>query len=184
MIKEDKRDTKRDTDKDKGQRKDMTLSHLDEGGQARMVDVSGKSKTKRTARAQGEISMSPHIIEAILAGDVPKGDVLAVGRIAGIMGAKKTPDLIPMCHPLMLTSTQVDAVVKPETSSVQVTAQVSTTGVTGVEMEALTAVSLALLSIYDMIKALDKSMVIGQVRLLEKKGGKSGTYRREDASHD
>lgn len=154
------------------------LSHIDEKGQAFMVDVSGKEKTKRQAIAKGEIQMNPKIIADIVAGKIPKGDVLAVGRIAGIMGAKKTAELIPMCHPLLVTSTKVDLVVDEVGHLIEATASVETTGVTGVEMEALTAVSLALLSIYDMTKALDKSMVIQNVRLVKKTGGKSGTFER------
>ena len=153
------------------------LTHLDEWGQARMVDVGGKVATARTATATGRISMSSAALGAIRDGSGPKGDVLAAARIAGIMAAKKTGDLIPLCHPLALDAVTVDFGF--EEDAVRATARASLTGKTGVEMEALMAVSLALLTIYDMAKALDKGMVIEQVRLLEKTGGKSGDWRAQ-----
>ena len=151
------------------------LTHLDETGAARMVDVGGKPETARSATATGRIRMSAEALEAVREGSGPKGDVLAAARIAGIMAAKRTGELIPLCHPLALDAVSVDFAFESET--VRVTARASLTGRTGVEMEAMTATSLALLTIYDMAKALDKSMVIEGVRLLEKTGGKSGTYR-------
>ena len=150
------------------------LTHLDETGAARMVDVSAKPETERRAVATGRIAMSRAAAAAIGAGEVPKGDVLAAARIAGIMAAKRTGDLIPLCHPLPITSAAVDLAV--EEDGVVATATVTTTGRTGVEMEAMTAVSVALLTIYDMAKAIDKAMTIGGVRLLSKTGGKSGDW--------
>jgi cyclic pyranopterin monophosphate synthase len=151
------------------------LTHLDEQGKARMVDVGGKAETQRVAVASGRISMSPAALAAIRDGAVPKGDVLAAARIAGIMAAKKTAELIPLCHPLALTSVTVDFVI--EADAVSVTASAALTGRTGVEMEALTATSIALLTIYDMAKAIDKGMVISDLRLIEKRGGKSGLWQ-------
>lgn len=151
------------------------LTHLDEHGKARMVDVGGKAATQRVAVATGRITMSPGALSAIRDGAVPKGDVLAAARIAGIMAAKKTADLIPLCHPLTLDAVTLDFAV--EADAVSVTATAALTGKTGVEMEALTAVSVALLTIYDMAKALDKGMVIEGVRLIEKRGGKSGDWK-------
>ena len=151
------------------------LTHLDEQGHARMVDVGGKPETARVAIASGRIRMSAEALAAIREGKVPKGDVLAAGRIAGIMAAKKTAELIPLCHPLSLDSVGVDFAV--EADAVRATATAALTGRTGVEMEAMTACSIALLTIYDMAKALDKGMVIEDVRLIEKRGGKSGTWR-------
>ena len=151
------------------------LTHLDEAGNARMVDVGGKPATQRVAIASGRIRMSPQALAAIRAGDAPKGDVLAAARIAGIMAAKKTAELIPLCHPLALDSVTVDFAFGD--NAVSATATASLTGKTGVEMEAMTATSVALLTIYDMAKALDKGMVIEAVRLIEKRGGKSGTWR-------
>lgn len=150
------------------------LTHLDSQGHARMVDVGGKPDTSRMAIAAGHISMSAEALAAIRDGAVPKGDVLAAARIAGIMAAKKTGELIPLCHPLALDAVSVDFELTD--SGVAVTASASLTGRTGVEMEAMTAVSVALLTIYDMAKAVDKGMVIEQVRLVEKRGGKSGTW--------
>lgn len=150
------------------------LTHLDDHGNARMVDVGGKADTERVAIASGRIRMSPAALGAIRDGDVPKGDVLAAARIAGIMAAKKTADLIPLCHPLALTSVTVDFAF--EDDGVRATATASLSGKTGVEMEAMTATSIALLTIYDMAKALDKGMVIEHIRLIEKRGGKSGTW--------
>jgi len=152
----------------------MTLTHLDETGAARMVDVAGKPVTAREAVATGRITMSAQAAAAIRAGSVQKGDVLATARIAGIMAAKKTAELIPLCHPLPLTRVAVD--LAPDATGVTVTATAATEGKTGVEMEALTAVSVALLTLYDMAKALDKAMAIGEIRLLSKKGGKSGDW--------
>ena len=151
------------------------LTHLDDQGKAHMVDVGGKAETRRVAIAEGRIAMSAAALSAIRDGTVPKGDVLAVARIAGIMAAKKTAELIPLCHPLALDAVTVDCVVEAE--GVKVTASAGLSGRTGVEMEALTAVSVALLTIYDMAKAIDKGMVISGVRLIEKRGGKSGHWR-------
>ena len=151
------------------------LTHLDAQGNARMVDVGGKAATARVAIASGTISMSAAALAAIRDGDVPKGDVLAAARIAGIMAAKKTAELIPLCHPLALDAVTVDFAF--EDGTVRATSSASLTGRTGVEMEAMTATCIALLTIYDMAKALDKGMVIGDVRLIEKRGGKSGTWR-------
>ena len=151
------------------------LTHLDEHGKARMVDVGGKAETHRVAIAEGRIAMSAKALAAIRDGTVPKGDVLAAARIAGIMAAKKTAELIPLCHPLALDAVTVDFAL--EDAGVLVTASASLTGRTGVEMEALSAASVALLTIYDMAKAVDKGMVISGLRLIEKRGGKSGTWR-------
>jgi cyclic pyranopterin monophosphate synthase len=151
------------------------LTHLDAQGKARMVDVGGKAETARVAVASGRIRMSAEALAAIREGDVPKGDVLAAARIAGIMAAKKTAELIPLCHPLALDAVAVDFAI--EGDGVRATATASLTGRTGVEMEAMTATSIALLTIYDMAKAVDKGMVIEQVRLIEKRGGKSGNWR-------
>ena len=151
------------------------LTHLDEHGNARMVNVGGKAETARVAIASGRIRMSREALAAIGEGNVPKGDVLAAARIAGIMAAKKTAELIPLCHPLALDSVGVDFAF--EEDGVRATSTASLTGRTGVEMEAMTATSIALLTIYDMAKAIDKGMVIEDVRLIEKRGGKSGTWR-------
>lgn len=155
----------------------MSLTHLDETGAARMVDVAGKAVTRREAVASGRITMSPEAAAAIRAGSVKKGDVLATARIAGIMAAKKTAELIPLCHPLPLASVTID--LAPDETGITVTATAATEAQTGVEMEALTAASVALLTLYDMAKALDKAMVISDVRLLSKTGGKSGDWRRD-----
>lgn len=151
------------------------LTHLDEDGAARMVDISAKATTARQAIASGRITMAHEAASAIAQGLVKKGDVLAVARVAGIMGGKRTADLIPLCHPIALSAVTIDFALDEE--GVDVTATARTAGQTGVEMEALTAASIALLTIYDMAKALDKGMVIGAVRLLEKSGGKSGDWR-------
>ena len=151
------------------------LTHLDENGKARMVDVGGKPETARVAIATGRIRMSAAALSAIRDGAVPKGDVLAAARIAGIMAAKKTAELIPLCHPLALDSVTVDFSL--EKDGLRTTATAALTGRTGVEMEAMTATSIALLTIYDMAKAIDKGMVIEEVRLVEKRGGKSGTWK-------
>lgn len=150
------------------------LSHLDERGAARMVDVTEKPPTVREAVAAGEVWMQPQTLALIQSGGVPKGDVLAVARIAGIMAAKRTPELIPLCHPLPITSVEVDFAFDEERSVVAITARVRCTGVTGVEMEALTAVAVAALTVYDMCKAVDRGMRIQNIRLLRKSGGKSG----------
>jgi len=155
------------------------LNHFDKAGNAVMVDVSHKDATERMAIAQGRISMKQETLEVIEAGKIGKGDVLGVARVAGIMAAKKTWELIPMCHPLMLTKCSVDFEIERESSSIKVIAIVKTMGKTGVEMEALTAVSVAALTIYDMCKAIDKGMVIGDICLLEKIGGKSGVWKSE-----
>ena len=153
------------------------LTHLDEDGAAHMVDVSAKNVTTRQAIASGRITMSAEAREAIAQVLVKKGDVLAVARVAGIMGAKKTSDLIPLCHPLPLSSVAIDLQVDDQ--GVMATATARTNGQTGVEMEALTAVSTALLTVYDMAKAIDKSMIISDIRLMEKTGGKSGDWKRD-----
>jgi cyclic pyranopterin monophosphate synthase len=150
------------------------LTHLDESGAARMVDVGTKAETQREAVATGRIAMSADAAAAIRDGLVRKGDVLSVARVAGIMAAKKTSDLIPLCHPLALTKITLDLV--PDATGVTATATVALTGRTGVEMEALTAVSVALLTVYDMAKAIDKAMTIGDIRLVSKTGGKSGDW--------
>lgn len=151
------------------------LTHLDAQGKARMVDVGGKAQTVRLAIASGRIRMGKVALSAIREGTVPKGDVLAAARIAGIMAAKKTADLIPLCHPLALDAVTVDFVF--EDDGLRATASASLTGRTGVEMEALTAVSVALLTIYDMAKAVDKAMIIEDIHLAEKRGGKSGDWK-------
>lgn len=151
------------------------LTHLDSEGAARMVDVGGKPATARRAVASGIITMSPAALAAIQAGDAPKGDVLGTARLAGIMAAKRTGDVIPLCHPLGLEAVSVDFAF--EASAIRVTATASLTGKTGVEMEAMVAASVALLTIYDMAKAIDKGMVIAEVRLIAKSGGKSGDWK-------
>lgn len=151
------------------------LTHLDDAGAAHMVDVSGKTITARTAVAEGTITMSAEALAAIREGSAKKGDVLAVARVAGIMAAKQTSTLIPLCHPIALTSVTID--LDLDATGVRVTATAQTSGQTGVEMEALTAASVTLLTLYDMAKALDKAMVIGNVRLLAKSGGRSGDWR-------
>lgn len=155
------------------------LTHLDEKGQARMVDVSEKPNSEREARAMAVITMLPDTLKMIVEGKHKKGDVMATARIAGIMAAKRTPDLIPMCHPLMLTSVKVDLVPNEEKSCVEIVAICKLVGQTGVEMEALTAASTAALTLYDMCKAVDKGMTINQIQLLEKKGGKTGHWKKE-----
>ncbi|GAA0916113.1 cyclic pyranopterin monophosphate synthase MoaC [Streptomyces thermoalcalitolerans] len=152
------------------------LTHIDEAGAARMVDVSGKEVTARTARASGRVLVSPRVVELLRGEGVPKGDALATARIAGIMGAKRTPDLIPLCHPLSLSGVRLDLSVTDE--AVEIQATVKTTDRTGVEMEALTAVSVAALTVIDMVKAVDKGAVITDVRVEEKTGGASGDWSR------
>lgn len=152
------------------------FTHFDEQGQAHMVDVAAKPATHRVAVAQGRIDMQPATLALIRSGTARKGDVLGVARLAGIMAAKKTSDLIPLCHPLALTRVAVDFTPEPARNAVTCTATVETVGPTGVEMEALTAANVALLTIYDMCKAVDRGMTITDVRLMEKHGGKSGSY--------
>lgn len=158
----------------------MPLTHVDEKGAARMVDVSEKPPTLREAVAAGEVWMQPQTLALIQSGGIPKGDVLAVARVAGIMAAKRTPELIPLCHPLPITAVEVDFAPDEERSVIRITARVRCTGVTGVEMEALTAVTVAALTIYDMCKAVDRGMRIQNVRLLRKSGGKSGEIVLEE----
>lgn len=156
----------------------MELNHFDAEGRAVMVDVSDKAETKRTAAASGSIFVSRETFEKITEGMVGKGDVLGVARVAGIMAAKRTSDIIPLCHPLMLTKTAVDFSLDGERCAVTAICTASLTGKTGVEMEALTGVSAALLTIYDMCKAMDKNMEISEIHLVKKTGGKSGDYER------
>ncbi|MCR4656928.1 MAG: cyclic pyranopterin monophosphate synthase MoaC [Lachnospiraceae bacterium] len=156
------------------------LTHIDSRGHAVMVDVSDKEETTRTARAGGTISMSREALSAVIGGNAPKGDVLCTARIAGIMAAKKTSELIPLCHTLMLTKVSIDFEAFEEQSLISAYCTVKLKGRTGAEMEALTGVSTALLTIYDMLKAIDRSMVISDIRLLEKDGGKTGHYIKED----
>jgi len=152
------------------------LSHFDSEGRAVMVDVSDKAVTERVATAKGTVEMAPATLKLIVSGGVKKGDVLAVARLAGIMAAKRTPELIPLCHPLALTSVSVDLVADPARHAVEITATCRLSGRTGVEMEALTAVSVAALTVYDMCKAVDRGMRIGEIRLVHKSGGKSGSF--------
>ena len=153
-----------------------TLTHFDSTGQAHMVDVSAKAETHRVARASGTISMLPATLALIESGNAKKGDVIGVARIAAIQAAKRTSDLIPLCHPLPITRVTVDFAMDAATNSISCTAQVETLGRTGVEMEALTAVQVGLLTVYDMCKAVDRGMVMGNIRVLEKHGGKSGDW--------
>ncbi|MBK7895045.1 MAG: cyclic pyranopterin monophosphate synthase MoaC [Anaerolineaceae bacterium] len=155
------------------------LTHLDEAGRARMVDVGDKDDTVRVAVARGSVQMQPQTLALIMEGNLKKGDVLTVAQLAGIMAAKRTSDLIPMCHPLMLNHVAVTCTPNPTASRIDIEASVRLTGKTGVEMEALTAVSIAALTIYDMAKAVDRGMVIGDVRVVEKSGGKSGDWHFE-----
>ncbi len=154
------------------------LTHFDAEGRAQMVDVSGKAETERVAVAEGRVHMLPSTLELIVSGDVKKGDVLAVARLAGIMAAKKTADLIPLCHPLSLSSVTVDLTPNRDDNTVDIQATCKLAGRTGVEMEALTAVSVAALTVYDMVKAVDRAMTISDIRLSHKSGGKSGTFTR------
>ena len=156
------------------------LSHLDEKGRARMVDVSEKEVTSRIALARGTIHMRPETLELIRQGKVEKGDVFSVARVAGIMAAKKTSELIPMCHPLNITSVQITLTPESAPARVDIEASVRVSGKTGVEMEAMTAVAVAGLTIYDMCKAVDREMALGEIRLVEKSGGKSGTFIRNE----
>ncbi|GLF99478.1 cyclic pyranopterin monophosphate synthase MoaC [Streptomyces yaizuensis] len=155
---------------------DGRLTHIDDAGAARMVDVSRKDVTVRTARASGRVLVAPRVVELLRGEGVPKGDALATARIAGIMGAKRTPELVPLCHPLALSGVTVDLVVADD--AVEIAATVRTTDRTGVEMEALTAVTVAALTVVDMVKAVDKAAVITDVRVEEKTGGKSGDWSR------
>lgn len=157
------------------------LTHLDEQGQARMVDVGAKAVTEREAIATGRVLMQPETLRLLRAGNLPKGDALAVARVAGIMAAKRTAELIPLCHPLSLTSVAVDFAFNEDVSAVEITATVRCRGQTGVEMEALTAVAVAALTIYDMAKSVERGMVISDVRLLHKRGGKSGDWHADVA---
>jgi cyclic pyranopterin monophosphate synthase len=157
------------------------LTHFDESGRARMVDVGGKESTKRRAVATGQVTMQPETLRLIAEGRAGKGDVLGVAEIAGIMAAKRTSELVPLCHPLPLTSVSLTLTPNRDSSVVRIEAAVETTGKTGVEMEALTAVSVAALTVYDMVKAVDRGMVISDIRLEEKSGGKSGDWRRGTA---
>ncbi len=155
------------------------LSHIDESGRARMVDVTAKDETVRVAVAKGRIVMQPETLRLLLAGEIGKGNVLTTAQVAGVMAAKRTSDLIPMCHPLLLTGIEVDLAPDEGASAVEVTATVRTTGKTGVEMEALTAVAVAGLTVYDMCKAVDRGMRLESLRLVEKTGGKSGAWQAE-----
>ncbi|MGI6737517.1 MAG: cyclic pyranopterin monophosphate synthase MoaC [Anaerovoracaceae bacterium] len=156
------------------------FSHFDDAGRAHMVDVGGKQVTRRTAAAAGRVRVSRETFNLIKSGGMKKGDVLGTAQIGGIMGAKRTPELIPMCHPLLLNGIDVSFQMNEEDCAVEITATVRCDGVTGVEMEALTAVSVAALTVYDMCKAVQKDMVIEDIRLLSKSGGKSGDFRREE----
>lgn len=157
----------------------MQFTHFDEEGNAKMVDVSGKPETQRTAIASADVYMELETIKLIKEGMVSKGDVLGVARIAGIMAAKKTPDLIPLCHPLNITSIAVDFNINEKNRKIEIKTTVRNIGQTGVEMEALTAASVAALTIYDMCKAVDKGMIISEIMLIEKSGGRSGDFKRE-----
>lgn len=156
----------------------MSLTHFDESGQAHMVDVSDKAVTAREAVAEGHVTMSPETL-VLAQGGAAKGDVMGVARLAGIMAAKRTADLIPLCHPLPISKVSLDLTPDPDLPGIRVTATVRTTGRTGVEMEALTAVSVACLTVYDMLKAAQKSMTIGGIRLTRKSGGKSNDYEAD-----
>jgi cyclic pyranopterin monophosphate synthase len=162
-------------------RRPSKLSHLKASGEARMVDVSAKATTERVAIAEGRVLMQPKTLAIVRSGNAKKGDVLGAARIAGIMAAKRTHELIPLCHPLPITQIEVDAVPDAKLPGVVVTARVKVSGQTGVEMEALTAVSVACLTIYDMVKAVERGMRIEGIRLVEKSGGKSGHFRAEES---
>jgi cyclic pyranopterin monophosphate synthase len=157
-------------------KKKAKLTHVDAQGAARMVDVSAKAETVRTARARGSIRMNLDALAAIRSQTIAKGDVLSVARLAGIMAAKRTSDLVPLCHPLLLDDVQVELDLDPKLPGIVAESAVRTTGKTGVEMEAIIAVTVALVTVYDMAKSLDRSMVIGDISLVEKTGGRSGTY--------
>lgn len=154
---------------------DESLSHLDEQGQVRMVDVGGKDVTQRAARAEAVVSMSPGLVERLLAGDLPKGDVMATVRLAAVMGAKRTPDLIPLAHPIGLDSVEVE--IEPHPDGVRIQVECRLTARTGVELEAMTGAAVGALTLYDMVKSVERSVEIGPVRLLEKSGGRSGRWR-------
>lgn len=156
------------------------FTHFDERGHARMVNVGAKPETQRTAVAEGRVLVNEHTFELIRTGGCKKGDVLTVAQLAGIMGAKRTPDLIPLCHPILISGVEVRLTLEEEPLSVKIQATVTCSGQTGVEMEALTAVSAAALTVYDMCKAVQRDMVIDRIRLLKKTGGKSGTFERKD----
>ncbi|MCG7899516.1 MAG: cyclic pyranopterin monophosphate synthase MoaC [Candidatus Thiodiazotropha lotti] len=156
------------------------FTHFNASGEAHMVDVGDKASTRRKAVTEGHISMQPETLEMIVEGRHKKGDVLGIARVAGIMAAKKAPDLIPLCHPLAITKVEIDLQADAETNTIHCRAHVETIGQTGVEIEALCATQVTLLTIYDMCKAVDRGMAIHQVRLLEKSGGKSGTWERVD----
>lgn len=158
----------------------MKLTHLDEQGKVKMVDITGKPATPREARARVEIIMQPETLRMIAAGEVAKGEVLAAARLAGIMAAKQTGFLIPLCHPLLLKHVSIKFHFDEERSALEIETEVRTEGATGVEMEALTAAAIAALTVYDMCKAVDKGMIINRLRLIEKKGGKSGRFFREE----
>ncbi len=160
---------------------DRRLTHLDDGGRARMVDVGAKPATERSATARAVVRISPQAAAVVSAGDAPKGDVIGVARIAGIQAAKRTSELIPLCHPLALSYVGVDGAIDAERGEIELTAEARTTGPTGVEMEALTAVSVAALTVYDMVKGIERGAEIVSVGLTEKSGGRSGTWRRGDA---
>ncbi len=160
------------------------LTHQDATGRARMVDVGEKAETRRSAVAEGLIRMAPETLETMQAGRTPKGDPLVVAQLAGIQGAKRTADLIPLCHPLPLTSVEIELAPDPDLPGVRAVARARVTGRTGVEMEALTAVSVALLTVYDMVKAVDRTMHIEGIRLLEKSGGQSGDWSADSAWED
>jgi cyclic pyranopterin phosphate synthase len=158
----------------------MGLTHMDDQGRVRMVDVGEKPDTERVAVAKGQVTMKPETLQLIVEGAVPKGDVLAVAQVAGIMAAKRVPDLIPLCHPLLLTKIDIEFDIDEETPRIEIIATVRSRGKTGVEMEALTAVSVAALTIYDMAKAVEPTMRIGEIRLVSKSGGKSGEIILEE----
>lgn len=158
------------------------LTHFDEHGRARMVDVGHKDETHRVALAQGQVRMQPETLKLIVEGRATKGDVLGVARVAGIMAAKKTHEIIPLCHPLLLTSIEMTFEPDEAHSLIRIEARVETRGKTGVEMEALTAVSAAALTIYDMVKAVDRGMIIGQIQLEHKSGGRSGSWNRGETT--
>lgn len=157
------------------------FTHLDEAGKAKMVDITDKSDTHRTAVAEGKVYMKESTLDMIEANEISKGDVLALARIAGIMSAKRTAELIPLCHTILLTKVSIDFTsFRDDKAGILITAEVTSTGKTGVEMEALTAVSVSALTIYDMCKAVDRGMIISEIRLLEKQGGKSGTWKADE----
>ncbi|MBW2451735.1 MAG: cyclic pyranopterin monophosphate synthase MoaC [Deltaproteobacteria bacterium] len=160
------------------------LTHFDADGKAVMVDVGNKAATERIAIARGTVRMQTQTLQRILNQELEKGDVLAVARLAGIMAAKKTPDIIPLCHPLLISSVQIEFLPDLKTNSLAIEASVKLTGQTGVEMEALTAVSVAALTVYDMCKAVDKTMTLDNIRLVEKSGGRSGHFKRQGESVD